>query len=166
MCCCSGRNSVMAMTPSPSTSPSPLLHLGPSPTTVSWLLACALGVIALIRPVVRIIATQAGYELSAAVPVLLTLGITVVWVVAVDSARTPSPVLTLMIAGVVYAVLSTGLSGVLSPILDGEFSVPLANPVAIIPMLLINAGWGLVAGGIALTFRRRVSPTALRRAPL
>lgn len=166
MCCCSGRNSVMAMTPSPSTSPSPSSTSAPSTTTVNWLLACALSVVALIRPVVRIIATQAGYELSAAVPVLLTLGITVVWVVAVVSARTPSPVLTLMIAGVVYAVLSTVLSGVLSPIPDGEFSGPLANPVAIFPMLLINAGWGLVAGGIALTFRRRVSPTALRRAPL
>ncbi|HIW90652.1 MAG TPA: hypothetical protein H9870_03190 [Candidatus Corynebacterium avicola] len=144
---------------SPSYSPnSSAPNVSASTGSVNWLLACALGVIALVRPVVRILATQTGYELTPAVPALLTLGITVVWVVAVASSRSTAPVLTLVVAGLVYAVLAMAMSGVLSPILDGELSGPLANPVAILPTLLVNAGWGLIAGTISLIFRRRVSP--------
>lgn len=156
------RLSVLTMTSSPTFSGSPSHSPNTSASTgsVNWLLACALGVVALARPVVRIIATQAGYELSPVIPALLTLGITVVWVVAVISARSTAPVLTLVVAGLVYAVLAMAMSGVLSPILDGELSGPLANPVAILPTLLVNAGWGLVAGTISLILRPRVSPDA------
>lgn len=163
MCLWKSRNSVMSMS-YPTTSPEPMRNPTGSASPVSparsvnWFLACVLGVVALIRPVVRIVASESGYEVSPVLPVLLTIGITAVWIIAVVSARAASPVLTLVVAGLVYAVLSTVLSGILSPILDGELSGPLANPIAIVPMLLINALWGLVAGGIARIFQRRVSP--------
>ncbi|MGO1950028.1 MAG: hypothetical protein ACTH1D_10350 [Mycobacteriaceae bacterium] len=122
--------------------------------SLNWFLILVLGVFALLRPLVRIIASQADVDVPAVVPALLTLGITVVWVAVVVSSRAESPVLTLVLAGVTYAVLAMLLSGVLSPILDGELDGPLANPVAIVPVLLVNALWGLTAGGLALLLLR------------
>jgi hypothetical protein len=63
-------------------------------------------------------------------------------------------VLTLVCAGVVYGVLSIVLSGILSPILTGQLQGPLAMPFAIIPVLAVNAVWGLITGVIALLVRR------------
>ena len=160
MCCRVADNSVISMTstiPSPDPGTPPTDSVTPA-RSVSWLLAGILGVVALIRPVVRIVASESGYELSPVFPILLTLGITVVWIIAVVTSRTGSPVLTLVAAGLVYGVLSIALSGILSPILDGELQGPLANPVAIVPVLLVNALWGLVAGLLAL-FATKLRPS-------
>ena len=35
--------------------------------------------------------------------------------------------------------------------LDGELQGPLAHPVAIVPVLLVNALWGLIAGLLAVS---------------
>ena len=118
---------------------------------LNWFLVLILGVIALARPLVRIIASASDREISPVVPILLTLGITVVWIIAVVTSGTASPVLTLVTAGLVYGVLSIALSGILSPILDGELQGPLANPVVIVPVLLVNALWGLIAGLLAVS---------------
>jgi hypothetical protein len=63
-------------------------------------------------------------------------------------------VLTLVVVGLTYAVLSMLLAAVLSPLLTGEAQGPLANPVAIVPVLLTNAVWGALAGLLALAVRR------------
>ena len=154
MCCRVADNSVISMTstiPSPDPGTPPTDSVTPA-RSVSWLLAGILGVVALIRPVVRIVASESGYELSPVSPVLLTIGITVVWIIAVVGSR------TLVAAGLVYGVLSIALSGILSPILDGELQGQLANPVAIVPVLLVNALWGLVAGLLAL-FATKLRPS-------
>jgi hypothetical protein len=64
------------------------------------------------------------------------------------------PVLTLVAAGLVYAVLATILSAILSPILNGNLEGPLAMPFSIIPLLLTNALWGLITGALALVIQR------------
>lgn len=122
---------------------------------LNWFLILTLGVFALLRPLVRIVASQANVDLPAAVPVALTIGVTVVWVAVVVVSRAESPVLTLVLAGIVYGVFATLLSGILSPVLDGSLEGPLANPVAIIPMILVNALWGLIAGSVSLLLQRR-----------
>src|SRR5690606_3566377 len=93
----------------------------------------------------------------------LTIAITVVWVAVVGFGRVARPLLTLVLAGLVYAVLSILASGILSPIMTGELQGPLAMPIAIIPVLLTNALWGLIAGALALLVQRlraRSQPTA------
>ncbi len=74
-------------------------------------------------------------------PVLATLGISLVWIAVVGLFRVPEPVLTLVSAGVVYAVLSIILSAILSPILTGELQGPVATPfgVDVISLLAVNA---------------------------
>jgi hypothetical protein len=121
---------------------------------VPWPLALALGALALIRPLIRIVGTRLDAAEPPAVAVLVTLGISLVWIAVVGLTRVARPVLTLVCAGLVYAVLSIVLSGVLSPILTGELQGPLAMPIAIVPVLLVNAVWGAVAGLLALALQR------------
>jgi hypothetical protein len=74
-------------------------------------------------------------------------------VVAAVVARVPRPLLTLVCAGLAYAVFSTVLSAFLSPIMLGEFRGPLTSPFGFVAALALNALWGLVAGAIALGVR-------------
>lgn len=122
--------------------------------SLRWPLVLGLGSLALIRPLASIVEYQLDVSGPAAVPITITLVVTAVWVGVVGIAGTPRPVLTLVAAGLTYAVLSIVLSGILSPILTGELQGPLAMPLAIIPVLLVNAVWGLTAGGLALLLQR------------
>lgn len=122
--------------------------------TLNWPLIVGLGTLALIRPLTRIAESQLGIENHPAVPITLTVFISFVWVAAVGLSRNPAPVSTLIFAGLAYGVISIILSGILSPIIDGHLDGPLANPIAIVPILAINATWGLAAGGLALALQR------------
>ncbi len=122
--------------------------------SLQWPLILGLGALALIRPLVSIVEHQLDVSDSPAVPIVITLVISAVWIVAVGLSKTAHPVLTLLFTGLTYAVLSLILSGILSPILTGELQGPLAMPIAIIPVLLTNAIWGLAAGGLALLLQR------------
>lgn len=122
--------------------------------TLNWPLVVGLGAFALIRPLVRIIADRADLDLPSLVPIAMTVGITVVWVAVAGFTRAREPLATLVCAALVYGVLAIVLSAVLSPILLGHLEGPLANPIAIIPMLIVNACWGLIAGALALAVRR------------
>ncbi|MGL5817984.1 MAG: hypothetical protein ACRCYR_10500 [Phycicoccus sp.] len=120
---------------------------------LNWPLVLGLGAVGLIRP----LATVTGLDDllgRPATPLLLTAAITAVWVLVVGTSRVREPVLTLVVVGLVYAAASIVLSGVLSPILTGELQGPLAMPFAIVPVLLVNAVWGLLAGVLALLVQR------------
>lgn len=119
---------------------------------VRWPLVVGLGAVALVRPVLNIF--EVMDDVKPAGPLVVTAVITVVWVVAVLVAREPHPVRTLVYAGLTYAVLAIALSGIVSPIKDGELQGPLTNPAAIVGVLAVNALWGLVAGVIAQALRR------------
>jgi hypothetical protein len=121
---------------------------------LQWPLIVGLGAFALVRPLVSIIEDQLGVTDSAAVPIMITVVISAVWAVVVGLSKVAHPVLTLLFTGLTYAVLSIILSGILSPILTGKLQGPLATPIAIIPDLLVNAGWGVASGGLALLIQR------------
>jgi hypothetical protein len=76
------------------------------------------------------------------------------WVLIVGLSRVREPLLTLVAAGLTYAVAAILLSAVLSPILTGELQGPLAMPFAVIPLFVTNMLWGLVAGALAVLVRR------------
>lgn len=122
--------------------------------SLQWPLILGLGALALVRPLVSIVEFQLDVSDPPAVPIIITLVISAVWIAVVGFSKTAHPVLTLLFAGLTYAVLSIILSGILSPILTGELQGPLAMPIAIIPVLLTNAIWGLAAGGLALVVQR------------
>lgn len=126
----------------------------PSAAGPRWPLIIALGVFALIRPGVRIVALHLDVGLPALTPLALTALVTAVWVAAVGLTDTPQPVLTLVTTGLVYMAVSLLLSAILSPVLDGELAGPLAEPEAIAPFMLVNLVWGLTAGLLALAVQR------------
>jgi hypothetical protein len=119
-----------------------------------WPLVLGLGALALVRPLVRIAGDPAGTADAAATAITVTLLISFVWIAVVGWTNVAHPVLTLVCAGLVYGVLSIVISAVLSPILTGQLQGPLAMPFTIVPVLLTNAFWGLIAGLIALLVRR------------
>ncbi|MEG3629791.1 hypothetical protein [Streptomyces poriticola] len=87
-------------------------------------------------------------------PLLLTVVITLTWILAVGLSRVREPVLTVVAAGVGYALTSLVLSAALSPVLTGELQGPLARPAALIPHFLVNGVWGAVCGVCALGVQR------------
>jgi hypothetical protein len=129
------------MTTTPTSTPNPL-------TSISWPVAATLGMVALIRPVFSI--TGADQWLGKPLtPILLTVVISVVWILVAGLGRLRSPFLTLLAAGALYAVASTILSAVVSPMLTGELQGPLANPFALVSVLGINLLWGAITGALA-----------------
>lgn len=130
--------------------------------TVNVPLIIGLAVLALVRPLFSITGLSDTLG-KPATPIILTVVISVLWILIVGLSRVRNPLLTLVFAGLTYAVLSILLSAVLSPILHGELQGPLANPIAIVYVLATNAVWGLITGALALGLQRirgvRPAPT-------
>ncbi|GAB3266649.1 hypothetical protein [Arthrobacter pigmenti] len=118
-----------------------------------WSLILGLGALALLRPLANIM-NISDYFGKGTVALTTTVAISLAWILIVGLSRVNHPVLVLVFSGMAYAVYSTILSGILSPILTGELQGPLATPIAIIPILLVNAVWGAVAGLLALGVQR------------
>ncbi|MEV5437196.1 hypothetical protein AB0K80_14440 [Streptomyces sp. NPDC052682] len=116
-------------------------------------MVAALTATALVRPLFSITGLSESLG-KPATPLLLTVLITLAWVLAVGLTRVPEPVLTTVAAGLGYALAALVLSAVLSPLLDGELRGPLAHPQAIVPLFLVNALWGAFCGVCALGVRR------------
>ncbi len=140
----------------------PSVGIMKSLASLRWPLITGLGALALIRPLISILEFQLGFDAPPSVPIGITVVVTVVWVAVVGLGRVARPLLTLVMTGISYGVLSIILSGVLSPILTGELQGPLAMPIAIVPVLITNAIWGLVAGALALLVQHlRTSRSAM-----
>lgn len=130
--------------------------------TVNVPLIIGLAVLALVRPLFSIIGLSDALG-KPATPIILTVVISVLWILIVGLSRVRNPLLTLVFAGLAYALLSILLSAVLSPILHGELQGPLTNPFAIVSVLVTNAVWGLITGALALGLQRirGVRPTPI-----
>lgn len=122
--------------------------------SLNWLLIVGLGLLALARPITNTVLDQLGIDLGPVVPLGWTVIISLIWIGAVGLTRTVSPVLTLLLTGLAYGVFAMILSGILSPILLGELRGPLTNPIGLVAVLITNAVWGLITGGIALAVQR------------
>jgi hypothetical protein len=116
-------------------------------------LIVGLAVLALVRPLFSIVGLSDALG-KPATPIILTAVISVLWILIVGLSRVRHPVLTLVFAGLGYAVFSLLLSAILSPILHGELQGPLTNPFAIVSVLATNAIWGLITGALALALQR------------
>lgn len=116
-------------------------------------LVAALTAVALVRPLFSIAgwSDALGKPLT---PVLLTLAITLTWILAAGLSRVRDPLLTLVVTGVAYALAALILSAALSPLLTGKLQGPLAQPQAIVPLFLVNAAWGAFCGACAMGLRR------------
>lgn len=120
---------------------------------LNWPLVAGLAVVALVRPLFSITGLSDALG-KPATPVVLTVLISLAWILAAGLTRVREPLLTLVAAGLGYAVASILLSAILSPILTGHLQGPLAAPIALVPVLITNVIWGAVCGALALGLRR------------
>ncbi|HET7414799.1 MAG TPA: hypothetical protein VFI97_03785 [Arthrobacter sp.] len=118
-----------------------------------WPLILGLGALALVRPLANIMNVSDFFG-KGTVALTVSLAISLAWILIVGLSRVSHPVLVLVFSGLAYALYSTILSGIVSPILTGELQGPLATPIAFIPILIVNAVWGAVAGLLALGVQR------------
>lgn len=125
-----------------------------SSAKLQWPLIVCLGALALVRPAVSIVESIIGVSDPAAVPIIITIAISAVWIAVVGFRPIAHPVVTLLLSGVTYGVLAILLSGIVSPIVSGHLEGPLSNAIAIVPVLVVNAVWGLIAGTLALLVQR------------
>ncbi|CAH1201894.1 hypothetical protein [Paenibacillus sp. JJ-223] len=118
------------------------------------LLILGLGAIALIRPIMKITGVMdlIGQSFGS---ILMTLFISLTWLIIVLIRKVSAPVTILIGAGVCYAFFAILLSGILSPVLDGKLQGPLTNPLTIASVFATNAIWGFIIGGIAKTLSRK-----------
>lgn len=118
------------------------------------LLILGLGAIALIRPIMKITGVMdlIGQSFGS---ILMTLFISLTWLIIVLIRKVSAPVTILIGAGVCYAFFAILLSSILSPMLDGKLQGPLTNPLAIASVFATNAIWGFIIGGIAKTLSRK-----------
>ncbi|MBU5670684.1 hypothetical protein [Paenibacillus brevis] len=111
-------------------------------------LMLVLGAIALVRPVMKITGVMdlLGQQFGS---ILMTVLISLIWLIVVLRKKVSSPVTILVGAGLSYALFAILLSGIVSPLLDGKLQGPLTNPLALVSIFTTNAVWGLLIGGIA-----------------
>jgi hypothetical protein len=122
-------------------------------TTIAWPYAIVLGLFALVRPIASITGLDdlVGRPL---LPIVLTVAISLIWILAVGLSRVRRPFLTLVAAGATYALAATVMSVPLSLAITGELQGPLTNPFAVVSVLITNLIWGAAAGGIAVLVQR------------
>ncbi|MFE4670600.1 hypothetical protein ACFRI7_37160 [Streptomyces sp. NPDC056716] len=134
------------------TLPRPALPLSQRVRGLNWTLVGVLTAVALVRPLFSV-AGLSDVLGKPATPLILTAGISLTWILVVGLRRDLEPLLTLIAAGVVYALAVTVLSAILSPLILGRLEGPLARPYAIVPLLLTHIMWGAVCGALALAVR-------------
>lgn len=120
------------------------------------LLIIGLGALALVRPLMKMTGVMdlIGQQFGS---ILMTVLISLAWLIIVWAKRITHPVAILVGAGLSYALFAILLSGIASPILDGKLQGPLTNPLAIVSVFVTNAIWGFIVGIIAKVFIRKGS---------
>ncbi|MCM3000185.1 hypothetical protein M3647_22170 [Paenibacillus cellulositrophicus] len=116
-------------------------------------LIVGLGAIAMIRPIMKMTGLMdlIGQQFGS---ILMTVLISLAWLIIVIMKKVTDPVRTLVLAGVAYALFAIIVSGVMSPILTGHLQGPLTNPFAFVSVFITNAIWGLIVGAIAQGIRK------------
>ncbi|MET3547230.1 hypothetical protein ABID47_003846 [Paenibacillus favisporus] len=116
-------------------------------------LIVGLGALAMIRPIMKMTGLMdlIGQQFGS---ILMTVLISLAWLIIVIMKKVTDPVRTLVLAGVAYALFAIIVSGVMSPILTGHLQGPLTNPFAFVSVFVTNAIWGLIVGAIAQGIRK------------
>ncbi|NUW38369.1 hypothetical protein HTZ77_44295 [Nonomuraea sp. SMC257] len=130
-----------ANTPSaPDNRPESPLH------SINWPLVLGLAAIAFVRPLFSIVGLSDALG-KPATPIVLTVVISLAWILIVGLTRVRRPVLTPALAGAVYGLFAIATSGLL---LRG-IPVALFGSTSI---LITNLVWGTACGLLALLLQR------------
>lgn len=130
--------------PSPQSRPQPLTPPAPARDGISWPLVAGLASTALLWPLTGLTGIGGTGAPRALGIVALTA---VVWIGVVGLGRVPRPVLTLTMTGLASGVVTLLVSTLFGGVgLGGEG----AAAWTAVPALAMDAGWGALAGVVAL----------------
>jgi len=118
-------------------------------------LILSLGAIALLRPIMKITGIIHLLINEQFGSILMTILISLVWLIIVVKKKSQHPIQILVFAGISYAIFATILSAILSPTLTGQLQGPLTNPLALISIIATNIIWGLIIGVIAIAMIKK-----------
>jgi len=118
-------------------------------------LILSLGAIALLRPIMKITGIIHLLINEQFGSILMTILISLVWLIIVVKKKSQHPIQILVFAGISYAIFATILSAILSPTLTGQLQGPLTNPLALISIIATNIIWGLIIGVIAIAMMKK-----------
>jgi hypothetical protein len=122
-----------------------------------WPLIMGLAALGLIRPVMNVTGLTEALGRPFG-PILITMLISLAWLAIVVLVSIRDVMLTLVFTGISSGVFAILLSAIVSPILAGQLSSPITNPVAIISVLLTDAIWGALVGLCALALQALARP--------
>ncbi|MFI7127987.1 hypothetical protein ACIBQ1_19975 [Nonomuraea sp. NPDC050153] len=114
--------------------------------SLNWLLIIGLAAIALIRPLFSLVGMSDALG-KPATPIILTVAISLAWTLIVGLTRVRRPVLTLVLAGLLYGVVAVATSGLA---LRGGPAVVYGS----VSILITNLLWGAACGLLALLLQR------------
>lgn len=115
-------------------------------SSVNWPLVLGLAAIALVRPLFSVAGLSDALG-KPVTPIVLTVVISLAWVLVVGLTRVRRPVLTLVLAGLVYGVVAIATSGLA---LRGGLVLTFGG----VSILLTNLAWGAGCGLLALLLQR------------
>ena len=123
---------------------------------IDWTLVLSLGAVPLLHPLFSITG-WAEWLGRPQTPLALTAVITVIWVAVVAAASTARPVVTLVLAGSVAAIVAAGLSLLVPAVMGGDaanLQDGFGMLATVVATLLVYAAWGALCGLLAAGVRR------------
>lgn len=121
--------------------------------SLPWELITTLGLVGLIRPIVKIIGDVAGIPIPPLVTYILTFAIAATWIAVVIMYNVKKPMYVLAGAGAVYAIASIALAVVIQlgipSMADPEAKLHLLLTVGFVGSLVFNVVYGAFLGVLA-----------------
>lgn len=129
--------------------------------TLPWKLIIALGLFALVRPLIKIFGVVWNYEVPAVVVLAITAVIALGWIGAVVKLRVSKPVVVLALSGAVYGVVSILMAVVIQlcvpDLRDSEAKIPVLLTVGLVATTVFNVIYSAILGFIAQGVQKVIS---------
>ena len=126
-----------------------------------WSLILSLAVVALTRPIVKVLGDVFDYDVSTLATIIITIAIALVWIGAVVRLKVKEPVIILAVSGAAYAVLSITMAvaiQLLAPDLgDDEAKISVLLTAGLVATTIFNFIYGAFLGAIASLIQKVVN---------
>lgn len=129
------------------------MNAKPKTNQLPWPLILSLGALALVRPIIKVFGDVFDYDVSAAVTVIITAVIAVLWIGAVVRLKVKRPVIVLALSGTTYAVLSIAMAVIIQLVApdlgDKEAKIPVLLTAGLVATTVFNFVYGAFLGFMA-----------------
>ncbi len=134
------------------------MNLKQTLNSISWPLIISLGLLALVRPIIKIFGDVFGYEVAPEATIAISAAIAVVWIAAVVLLKVKQPIITLALSGAVYAVSSIAMAVIVQlsfpNLVSEEAKLSVLLTAGLVASTLFNLVYGAFLGLVAAGIQR------------